>query len=108
MERGGEKIAAAFAGGKMSILGRRNGPSANADGFEVVDAGTQRVLSWGPWLPIFLPKRIRLPSSGRQFYVEKGELYVVQTDTDVRVVAVAPVLVAGRRWLSAIARFVFF
>src|SRR5258708_7876864 len=102
-----DKIAAAFAGGKMSILGRRNAPSANADGFEVVDAGTQRVLSWGPWLPIFLPKGIRLPSSGRQFYVEEGELYVVQTDTDGRVVAISLVPIAGLRWLAAIAAFVF-
>ena len=102
-----DKIAATLPGGKMKILGRRNAPSANADGFEVVDAGTQQVLSWGPWLPIFLPKRISLPGSGRQLYVEEGELYIVQTDTDGRVVAISLVPIAGLWWLAAIAAFAF-
>src|SRR5216683_3789146 len=89
LKREADKIAAALPGGKMNILGPRNAPSANADGFEVVDADTQQVLSWGPWLPIFLPRSVRLPSSGRQFYVEEGELYIVQTDTDGRLLAIS-------------------
>jgi hypothetical protein len=40
LKREADKIAAALPGGKMNILGPRNAPSANADGFEVVDADT--------------------------------------------------------------------
>jgi len=101
------KIATALAGSRVGFLGRRNAPSANADGFEVVDADTQQVLNWGPWLPIFLPKGIYLPSPGRQFYVEEGDLYVVQTDTDGRLLAISLVPVVSLRWLAAIAAFAF-
>ncbi len=107
LKREAGKIATALAGSKSGFQGRRKVPSANADGFEVVDAGTQQVLSWGPWLPIFLPKRISLPTSGHQFYVEEDELYVAQTDTDGRLLALSLVPVANLRWLGAIVAFAF-
>ena len=53
-----DRIAAALSTREATLVGPRNAPSANADGFEVVDASTQRVLNWGPWLPIFPPKEI--------------------------------------------------
>jgi schlafen family protein len=93
-----DKIAAALANGKATLTGPRSAPSANADGFEVVDASTEQVLNWGPWLPIFLPKDTPLPSPGRQLYVEGGDLYIVQTDTDGRLLAISLVLV-GSLWL---------
>jgi hypothetical protein len=102
-----DKIAAALHRGNMSILGPRNAPSANADGFEVVNADTQQVLSWGPWLPIFLPRGVPLPSPGRRFYVEESQLYLVQTDTDGRLLAISLVPVVGLWWLAAIATFAF-
>ena len=52
------------------------------DGYEVVDPTTQKVLDWGPWLPAFLPSKIAFPRPGARVYLDKGELYIVQTDTD--------------------------
>jgi hypothetical protein len=102
-----DKIAAALPTGKAILAGPRNAPSANADGFEVVDADTQQVLNWGPWLPIFLPKEVPLPSAGRQFYVENGDLYIVQTDTDGRLLATSLVLVGSLRWLGFVVAVTF-
>jgi hypothetical protein len=102
-----DKIAAALLTGKAILTGSRNAPSANADGFEVVDADTQQVLNWGPWLPIFLPKEVPLPSAGRRFYVENGDLYIVQTDTDGRLVATSLVLVGTLWWLGFVIAITF-
>jgi hypothetical protein len=95
-----DKIAAALASGKATLTGPRNAPAANADGFEVVDANNEKVLNWGPWLPIFLPKTTPLPRPGRDFYIDQGDLYIAQTDTDGRLLAISLVPV-GSLWLVA-------
>jgi len=65
------------------------------DGYEIVDARNQKVFDWGPWLPIFLPQDVRFPKSGLQLYAEKGDLQIVQTDTDGRLIAVSLVSVGS-------------
>jgi hypothetical protein len=95
-----DEIAAALLSGRTITPGARNNPSANTDGFEIVDARTQRVLNWGPWLPVFLPKGIALPRPGRQFYTEHSDLYVVETDTDGRLLATSIVHIGHLWWLS--------
>jgi len=72
-----------------------------------VDAETQQVLNWGPWLPIFLPKEVPLPSAGRRFYVENGDLYVIQTDADGRLLDTSLVLVGSLPWLGFIVAITF-
>jgi hypothetical protein len=96
-----DKIAAAFVTERAALRGTR------ADGFEVVDANTGQVEEWGPWLPIFLPRNTRLPTPGRAFYVYDGDLYVVQTDTNGRLLAVSLVSVGGLWWLAVLAGFTF-
>jgi hypothetical protein len=67
-----------------------------------VDADTGRVVVWGPWLPIFLPKDVALPQRGRQLYIYDGELYIVQTGTNDRLLATSLVPVGGMWWLALI------
>src|SRR5271165_5242316 len=77
-------------------LGSPNAKSARGaavDGYEIVESRTQKVSDWGPWLPIFLPHEAKLPRPGASLYVAKGDLFVVQTGTDGRLLATSLVLV---------------
>lgn len=76
-------------------------------GFEIVNAETQQVLNWGPWLPMFLPKNINLPEQGRSLYFSSNDIYFVQTDTDGRLCAVSLVSVGEFRWLALLTAFAF-
>lgn len=96
-----ETIAASLKAGKRDFRGVR------ADGFEIVNAKTQKVLNWGPWLPMFLPKQINLPESGRHLYFSNSDIYFVQTDIDGRLCAVSLVSVGEFRWLVLLTIFAF-
>ena len=76
------KLAASLPVAKAPRGGR-------VDGYEIVDSSTQKVFDWGPWLPTFLPQDIKFPSSGARLYVDQGDLYVVQADTDGRLLALS-------------------
>lgn len=71
-----------------------------SDGYQIVDFNTHKVLDWGPWLPTFLPQNIRLPPSGVRLYLDKGDLYVVQTDTAARLLALSLTWVGSLLWLG--------
>jgi len=84
-------------------LGSPNAKSARGaavDGYEIVESRTQKVSDWGPWLPIFLPHEAKLPRPGASLYVAKGDLFVVQTGTDGRLLATSLVLVGSVYWLG--------
>lgn len=98
-----QQIADIVTAAKGKVLrGGRSIPKLSVDGFEVVDADTGRVVVWGPWLPIFLPKDVALPQRGRQLYIYDGELYIVQTGTNDRLLATSLVPVGGMWWLALI------
>jgi hypothetical protein len=101
LKREVDRIAANLQTKKVDLHGVRT------DGFEVVDAKTEKVLDWGPWLPIFLPKYVTLPAPGCRPYVYDGELYLVQTDTKGRLLAISLVSVGGLWWLAILAGFAF-
>jgi hypothetical protein len=96
-----ETIVASLKAGKRDFRGVR------ADGFEIVNAKTQQVLNWGPWLPMYLPKATKLPEPGRQLHLSDSDIYIVQTDTDGRLCAVSLVSVGEFRWLALLTVFVF-
>jgi hypothetical protein len=100
-----EKLVNSISSGKMPSSGSR--AAANTDGFEVVDASTGQVLNWGPWLPIFFSPNRPLPSPGRQLYIDEGELYVIQTNTDGRLLATSVVRVGRLWWIVGLAGIVF-
>jgi hypothetical protein len=66
-----------------------------ADGFQIVDATTKRIEEWGPWLPMFLPKDVGMPAQGCRLYIHEGDLYLIRTDTDGRLLATSLVRVGG-------------
>jgi hypothetical protein len=68
-----------------------------ADGFQIVDANSQQVILWGPWVPTFLGRNAQVPAEGRQLFVYDGDLYVLQTEVDGRLVASSLVWV-GSLW----------
>ncbi len=96
-----DKMAAALPLGKGAVRGAR------VDGFEVVDAETQQVWEWGPWLPMFLPPKNDLPRMGSHVHVDNGDLYIAQIDTDGRVLATSFVPLGGLWWLALLAGFTF-
>ncbi len=59
------------------------------DGYEVVDLDTDKILSGGYWLPVFLPPHNPVPREGSSFYRDKTTLYVVRADSNDRLLAVA-------------------
>jgi len=75
LKREADEIAANPPTQKASARGSRLGPSA--DGFVVVDANTNHVEVWGPWLPALLPNDTSLPAPGYQFCIHDGKLYVI-------------------------------
>ena len=95
-----EQIAKAIASaGGRPLRGGRSLQKLSADGFVVVNAKTSQIVAWGPWLPLFLPKEVALPQSGRQPYVYDGEVYIVQTDTTDRLLATSLVPVGSLWWM---------
>jgi hypothetical protein len=89
-------VADSFSNNKTGAWGSRT--VLTADGFQIVDANSRKVVDWGPWLPTFLPKDTQLPTPGRQLFVYKGDLYVVETESDGRLLATSLVSVGGL-WL---------
>jgi hypothetical protein len=71
----------------------------SADGFQVVDPKTNRVVQQGPSLPALLPKGVSLPTPGLEFYVYGGGLYAAQTDTDGRLLTTSIAQVGGFGWI---------
>jgi hypothetical protein len=96
-----DKLAASLPIQNTAVQGSRT------DGFEIVDAETGQVANWGPWLPIFLPKEKALPKPGCEFYVHDGDLYLVQTDTNGRLLAISLVPVGGLWWIAILLGFAF-
>jgi hypothetical protein len=80
---------------------------AGVDGYQIVDARTGKVFDWGPWLPIFFPGDAVLPRPGRQLFVQDGELYVVQTDTDGRLLATSLTSIGSLFWIAVVGIAVF-
>lgn len=53
--------------------------SLRVDGYQVVDAGDKRVISW--WLlPAFFPKEKSLPKEGLWFFPKGNEIFLMRTD----------------------------
>ena len=96
-----DKISATLENQKSDFHGVR------ADGFEVVDADSEKVVAWGPWLPIYLPKGFRVPPPGWKPYVYNGDLYFVQTDANGRLSAISLIFVGRLWWLAILAGFAF-
>lgn len=93
-----DKIAHSLSASKVAL--RSRGAGFAADGFQVVDLGSQKVVQQGPWLPAFLPARVRLPAPGLTFYVANGSLYLAQTNTSGRLLATSFVTIASLRWVG--------
>src|SRR5712692_7247061 len=71
----------------------------SADGLEIVDATTGRVMYWGPWLPGFLSDGARFPAPGTSFHISEAEVYIVQTDINDRILATSLVRIGNLWWL---------
>jgi hypothetical protein len=97
LRRNADRIA-----GGMSFAKAANRPlrsEFSADGFQVVDPNTKRVVEQGPWLPAFLPKSVPLPSPGLKFYMYEGDLYAAETDTNGRLLATTFTQIGGLGWI---------
>src|SRR4029077_4861706 len=79
----------------------------SADGFAVLEADTGRVLTWGPWIPLFLRKDRSLPAPGRRLHREGLELYILQVDSNDRLVAISLVSVGNLWQLGILALLAF-
>ena len=79
----------------------------SVDGYEIVDSSTQRVVDWGLWVPCFLPQSIQFPSSGARLYADNGDLFVLQTDTDGRLLASSLIPVGPLFWIVVIGMATF-
>lgn len=101
LKREADKISTTLQSHRLDFHGVR------ADGFEVVEGDTQRVVDWGPWLPIYLPSRVTVPAPGCRPYILSGDLYFVQTDAKGRLTAISLVSVGGLSWLAILAGFAF-
>jgi hypothetical protein len=97
LRRSASQIAKSLPSLNALTQGGRN--AALPDGFAVVDASTRQVVKWGMWLPEFLPEGVRLPTPGWQAYIYDSDLYVLQTDTNGRVLASSVVQVGGLWWI---------
>jgi hypothetical protein len=88
---------------RLSTLGESAGLSGkglSADGFQVVDSNTNQVVEQGPWVPAFLPNTTPLPNAGHKFYVYGGTVYLEQTDTNGRLLALSITKVGGLGWIA--------
>jgi hypothetical protein len=97
LRRFASKVAMSLPGLKALAQGGRS--AALADGFAVVETSTRQVVKWGPWLPEFLPEGMPLPTPGWHAYVYDGDLYVLQTDTNGRVLASSMIQVGSLWWI---------
>jgi hypothetical protein len=73
-----------------------------ADGLVIVDATTKHVELWGPWVPVFLPNDTNLPTAGYRPYIYEGELYIVETDIQGRLLATSLVPIGSVWWLAGL------
>jgi hypothetical protein len=88
LQRDAERIADALrATSANPFLSTKGVQKLSVDAFEVVFARTGEVMNWGAWLPAYLPGDLHLPQPGRRPYLAKGEMYLVQSDSDGRVLA---------------------
>ena len=62
--------------------------------------GSLVVADWAPWLPIFLSENVQLPSPGSRPYIDQGDLYVLQTDTNGRLIATSLISVGSVFWIA--------
>jgi len=104
LKREADMIADSLPQGRGAPRGPRSGFSA--DGYAVVDATTKAVVEVS-WLPMFLPGDKPLPARGWTFYVNRGHLFVVLTDTKGRLVATSLVPVGGLWWLGGLVAVAF-
>jgi hypothetical protein len=88
--------------------GARSPLRLKADGYAILDANTGEVVTWGPWVPMFLPINKKLVAAGRQLYATNSDLYIVQTDVDGRLIATSLVPVINLWWFAAVAVLSFF
>lgn len=79
----------------------------SADGFAIIDAETGEVLQWGPAAPILLSKEARLPNTGCKPYIQDGNLFLVQTDRNERILVSSLVPVGNIWWLASLAIVAF-
>jgi hypothetical protein len=102
-----DKIAANLPTQNASARGPRL--RLSADGFVIVDPNTGRVEMWAPWLPTFLRKGTRLPAPGYQLYVHESNfrLYLIDSDTSGRLLAVSSVDIGSLWWLAALCGIAF-
>jgi hypothetical protein len=79
----------------------------SADGLVIVDAATKHVELWGPWVPGFLPSDTNLPTAGYSPYVHEGELYIVVTDIQGRLLATSLAPIGSVWWLAGLCGVAF-
>jgi hypothetical protein len=77
----------------------RGSQRLSADGLEVVDPATGELITWGPWLPMFLPDNKPLPQPGSSLYFDGAEMYIVQSTTAGRLIATSLAPVGNVVWL---------
>ena len=98
LKREAAKIALDLSTAREAV--RQPGRGFFADGFQVVDPNTNRVVRQGPWVPALLPRDVPLPTPGLRIFVYEGEVYAARTDTNDRLLALSSASVGGL-WLIA-------
>jgi hypothetical protein len=88
-------------------LSRTARSKINADGYEIVDLSNDEILDWGYWIPVYLPRDRPLPRDGTSLYRDRGDLYLVRTDANDRVLAVSTELIGDVRLLATLAGLLF-
>jgi hypothetical protein len=74
-------------------------PGLASDGFVIVDGKTGHLRLAGPWLPAFLPANARLPNAGYRLYVRNGNLYLLVTEGQRRLLVASLAKLGGVWWL---------
>lgn len=80
-----DKIAGSLSSPKTSVPPSRD--VISVDGFQAVDSSTHQVIEQGPWLPVFLPEGVPMPSRGLRFYLSGTKLCFARTDREGRLLA---------------------
>jgi hypothetical protein len=79
----------------------------SADGLVIVNSATKHVELWGPWVPGFLPSDTNLPTAGYRPYIHEGELYIVVTDIQGRLLATSLAPIGSVWWLGGLCGVAF-
>jgi Putative DNA-binding domain len=97
LKQEGERIAEVLTSSSI-VVRQKPIQNVSADGYEVVDATTGKLMTWGSWLPVFLPRNVNFLRPGTQLRILDQQLCLLRTDANERLL-VTSVVAVGHFWL---------